>query len=221
MRDRDGGAVERGEQVLEQRASDRVEVRLGLVEEEHVRVLGEAGGERDQLALPARERARRQEQVGLVDPEVEQHRAPAAVDARPAGGLPALDQLLLAAEHARHPVEIGGELWLGELLGDAVQVAVELVEVGAGRADRLERVPLAAERMLRQERDDDAAAPHRGAGVGLLEPGDQLQHRRLAGAVAPTTPTRAPGSIAKSSPSSTVRLPNDLRTAFSETSATA
>ena len=37
---------------------------------------------------------------------------------------------------------------------------------------------------------------------------------------APTTPTRAPGSIAKSSPSSTIRLPNDLRTAFSETRAT-
>ena len=31
---------------------------------------------------------------------------------------------------------------------------------------------------------------------------------------APITPTRARGSIAKSSPSSTVRLPNDLRTAF-------
>ena len=31
---------------------------------------------------------------------------------------------------------------------------------------------------------------------------------------APTTPTRARGSIAKSSPSSTTRLPNDLRTAF-------
>ena len=107
----------------------------------------------------------------------------AAVDARPAGGLPALDQLLLAAQHARHPVEVGGELGRGELLGDAVQVAVELVEVGAGRADGLERVPLVAERMLREERDDDAAAAHRGAGVGLLEPGDQLQHRRLAGAV--------------------------------------
>ena len=32
--------------------------------------------------------------------------------------------------------------------------------------------------------------------------------------LAPITPTRARGSIAKSSPSSTVRLPNDLRTAF-------
>ena len=33
---------------------------------------------------------------------------------------------------------------------------------------------------------------------------------------APTIPTRARGSIAKSSPSSTVRVPNDLRTAFRE-----
>src|SRR5918993_1647898 len=38
---------------------------------------------------------------------------------------------------------------------------------------------------------------------------------------APTTPTRAPGSIAKSRPSSTVRLPNDLRTAFRLTRAMA
>ena len=37
--------------------------------------------------------------------------------------------------------------------------------------------------MLRQERDDDAATAHGRAGVRLLEPGDQLQHRRLAGAV--------------------------------------
>ena len=168
------------EQVLEQRAPDGVEVRLGLVEEQDVRVLGEAGGERDQLALPARERIRRQEQVGLVDPEVEQHRARPAVDARPAGGLPALDQLLLAAQHAGHPVEIGGELGRCELLGDTVKIAVELVEIGTGRTDGLECVPLVSERVLREEGDDDPAPPHRCARVGLLEPRDQPQHRRLA-----------------------------------------
>ncbi len=178
-----GGAVEGGEQALEQRAADGVEVRLRLVEQQHVRILREARCQRDQLALAARERTRRQRQVGFLDPEVEQHRARPAVDARPAGRFPALDQLLLAAKHARHPVEVGRELGRGQLLGHAMQVAVELVEIGTGRADGLERVSLVAERMLGEEGDDDAAPPHRRAGVGLLEPGDQPQHRRLARAV--------------------------------------
>ena len=64
-----------------------------------------------------------------------------------------------------------------------MQLAVEFVQVGPSRPDRLERVPVVAERVLRQEGDDDAAPAHRGARIGLLEPGDQLQHRRLAGAV--------------------------------------
>ena len=54
-----------------------------------------------------------------------------------------------------------------------------------------------------------------------IEPGARVGIVDLPEPFAPTTPTRAPGSIAKSSPSSTVRLPNDLRTALSETSATA
>ena len=101
----------------------------------------------------------------------------------PPACLPALDELLLAAEDARHLVEVGRELRRGELVGDPVQLAVELVQVGPGRADGLERVPLVAERVLRQERDDDPAAAHGGARVGLLEPGDEPEHRRLAGAV--------------------------------------
>ena len=40
VRDGDGGAVEAGEQALEPRASDCVEMRLGLVEQQHVRILG-------------------------------------------------------------------------------------------------------------------------------------------------------------------------------------
>ena len=111
VRDRDGGAVERREQALEQGATDRVEVCLRLVEQEHVGILGQAGCERDQLPLPAGERARRQRQVGLLQAEVEQRRPGSALDARPAGGFPAPDELLLALEHARHPVEVGRELW--------------------------------------------------------------------------------------------------------------
>ena len=73
-------------------------------------------------------------------PERRAARARAALEARPAGGLPALEQLLLAAEHPRHAVEVGGDLGRAEPLGDAVQLAVELGEVGAGGEHRLERV---------------------------------------------------------------------------------
>ena len=206
-------------QPLEQRAADRVEVRLRLVEQEDVRVLGEARGECDQLPLAAREGVRGQVQVGLFEPEVEQHRTRAAVDARPAGGLPALDQLLLAAEDARHLVEVGRELRCGELVGDAMQLAVELVEIGPSRTDGLERGPLVSERVLRQERGD---GPRRRTDVpasGSSSPAMMRSMVDLPEPFAPMTPTRAPGSIAKSRPSSTVRLPNDLRTAFRLTTA--
>ena len=116
VRDDDRRAVEARDETLEQRAADGVEMRLRLVEQEHVRLLREAGGERDQLPLAARERARRQRELGLLEADVEQHGAGAPVEARPAGRLPALDQLLLRAQHARHPVEVGGELGRAELL---------------------------------------------------------------------------------------------------------
>ena len=52
------GAVEAGHEPLELVAAAHVEVRLGLVEQQHVRAAGEAGGERDELALAAGELAR-------------------------------------------------------------------------------------------------------------------------------------------------------------------
>ena len=64
-----------------------------------------------------------------------------------------------------------------------MQLAVELVQVGACRPDGLECVPLVSERVLRQERGDDPAPADGRARVGLFEPGDDAQHRRLAGAV--------------------------------------
>ena len=54
MRDGDDGSVEGGDQAFEQRAADGVEVRLRLVEQEHVGILGEAGGRRPREARPAR-----------------------------------------------------------------------------------------------------------------------------------------------------------------------
>ena len=63
MRDRDDRAVEAPREQLHPGAALVVEVRLGLVEQQHVGLLLEAGGERDELALTAREAAGRQGQL--------------------------------------------------------------------------------------------------------------------------------------------------------------
>ena len=193
VRHDDRGAVEAREQALEQRAADRVEVRLRLVQQQDVRLLGEAGGECDQLPLATRERARREREILLLDADVEQHRACAAVEAGTAGRLPLFHELLLAAQHARHLLQVGGELGPAELLGYAVQLTVELGEIGPGRAHRLERRPPVAERMLREVGDRRAAAADDRARVGLLDPGEQPQQGRLARAVGADDPHAGAG----------------------------
>ena len=55
MGDGDDGAFEAARELLDPCASLVVEMGLGLVEQEHVRLLLEAGGKRDQLPLAAGE----------------------------------------------------------------------------------------------------------------------------------------------------------------------
>ena len=192
VRDDDGGAVKSGEQALEQRPADRIEVCLRLVEQQDLRILGEAGGERDQLPLAARERGRRQGEIGLLDSDIEQCRPCPPLDARAAERLPALEQLFLTAEHARHLLEVCGESRRPQLIRDAVQLAVELGEVGSSRKHRLDGSARVAEWMLREVGDGEPAAAHRRSGIGLLEPREQPQQRRLAGTVGSDDPHARP-----------------------------
>src|SRR5207249_730128 len=141
----------------------------------------EARRQRRKLPLAAREQVRRPLETVLLQTELEQERARAALEPRAAGRRPALDELLLAAEDAGHPVEVAAEL--AELGGDGVQVAVGLVEVRPRRTHRLERRPLVALDLLRQVGDDEPAPLGRLAPVGLLEPREDPHHRRLAAAV--------------------------------------
>ena len=53
VRDGDDGSVERGDEPLQERATDCVEVRLRLVEQEDIGVLSKARRQCDQLSLPA------------------------------------------------------------------------------------------------------------------------------------------------------------------------
>ena len=106
--DHHDGAGEVVDHRLELLAPAHVEVRLGLVEQQHVGTPGQAGGERDELALAARQLARRASR-GVVDPERAQVVARLALGAVAAGLGPALEQPLLVGERPRHRVEVGGE----------------------------------------------------------------------------------------------------------------
>ena len=103
MRDRDHGARELRRQLLELRPPVGVQMRLRLVEQEQVRLADQAGGQRDELALPARERGGRQPEVVLVEARA---RAAGCAPRPPARGRPTATQrsssALLAREHAIH-----------------------------------------------------------------------------------------------------------------------
>src|SRR5690349_11418403 len=63
----------------------------------------QAGGQPDELALTAGEDARRPVEVVVVEPDLRQKRARPALEARPTGCRPALDDLFLAPQEARQP----------------------------------------------------------------------------------------------------------------------
>ena len=96
MRDGDDRPVEAARETLDTSAAHIVEMCLRLVEEQHVGPLLEARGEGDELALTAGQSACRQLQLLLLETELEQRGAGAALHARPACRVPVLEQLLLA-----------------------------------------------------------------------------------------------------------------------------
>ena len=117
------------------------------------------------------------------EPELEQGGARPPRGARPAGSLEALERLLLAGEHPRHPVEVGDHLGAPELRRELGQLPLELDEIGPRVEHGLERGPVVTGRVLVEIGDPRAAAARHLAAVGSLEAGEDLQQRRLAAAV--------------------------------------
>ena len=173
-------AVEVLDELLDDPPASDVEVGLGLVEQQHVGRLHEAGGERDELALAAAERARGPVEVLLGEPEIAQ-----VTDGVAAGGVgaEALDQGGLALEHAAHAVEVGDERRVGELGLDAPQLLLERGGLGPRGGEDLAHGALVAVHHLVQVGDAGAAAQRHRAGVRVLLAGQHLQQRRLARAV--------------------------------------
>ena len=183
MGDHQHRAVEAGHEPLELVAAAHVEVRLGLVEQQHVGAAREAGRERDELALAAAELARRARERGLGEPEVAQVHARLALDAVAAELGPAREQPLLVGERARHRVEVGRERRVGEPPLGGVQLGLGLGDLGPRGEHGRQRRAVVALDLLGQERVHEPAAADDVARVGVLEPGEDPQQRRLAAAV--------------------------------------
>jgi hypothetical protein len=141
-----------------------------------------AGGERDELALTAAEGAGRAIELLLGEAEIAQ--VANRIARRGVAG-DALDQRRLALEHARHAVEVAGQLRVGELRLDASELVLERRALGARRGEDLAHRAVLAGDELVQVGDDGALAQRHRSGVGRVVAGGQAQDRRLAGTIGP------------------------------------
>ena len=144
VRDADDGAREIRDQVLEQLASARVEMGLGLVEQQQVGLADQARGQRHELALAAREQSGRPLEVVPGEPERGEEAPGLPREAGAARRHPAVEQVLLPGEHPGHPVEVRHDLGARQLGLDGAHRGVELGDVRARRQDGLLRRALVA-----------------------------------------------------------------------------
>ena len=168
---------------LQPAPTNRVQMRLRLVQEEHVGIPDQASRQGRQLPLAARELGGRPGDVGVGQPELAEDRAGASVDGVPVQLLEAGEQPLLPAQDARHAVEIGVHLWLGQLPRAGFQLAFDLGDLGPCLQHDLERGAGIGGDELRQVGGGQVTPPHRRRRVRLLEAAQDAQEGRLAGAV--------------------------------------
>ena len=140
MADHHHGTVEAAHQALEVAAALGIEVRLGLVQQQHIRVLGEAGGQGHQLALAAGEHVRGLIELLRPQAELEQQRLDAALEDVPAGSVELVQQAFLTPENAAHQVEVGDHVGLAETVGAVGQLSLDPRDLGLGPAHDLHHV---------------------------------------------------------------------------------
>ena len=185
MGDHEDGAVEVVDQVLERVAAAHVEVRLGLVEQQQPGAAGEAGSERDELALAAAQLARGAGERLVVEPERGQVRARLALGALAAELRPLPEQPLLVGERALELAHVAGEDGVGDAALGLGELALQRGQLGARVEHGGERGAAVALDDLRERGHDQPAAAGDRPGVRVLLAGEDAQQRRLAAAVGP------------------------------------
>ena len=160
-----------------------VQVRLGLVEQQHVGAPGEAGGERDELALPAGELARGQLER-VVDAERAQVAERLALERgrrrRRSSAASSRSWWASARVIASRSAASAGS---ASRCSAACSSASSVAELGPRGAHGRERVALVAVDDLRQVGEHEPAAARDRAGVGVVEAGEDAHQRRLPAAV--------------------------------------
>ena len=183
VRHGDDGTVEPAHELLHPLTRLDVEMRLRLVEQQHIGIAQQTCSEADELPLPAGEDAGRLGEVVVVQPDVDEERARPRLEAGPTRGGPAVEQLLLPAEQPRHAIEVGARS--ADPLLDGLELPLELIEIRSRRPQGRKGIPRIPFELLREIRDDEPAPLGHLAGVGELVTGEDAEQRRLAAAVRP------------------------------------
>ena len=121
------------------------------------------------LRLPPESSAGGPAGLVLADAERLQLRAHAALEGVAALLLELAQQPLLAAQHPRHAAHVAEHLGIGQLRRGAVEIGLDLGQLGARSRDDLQRRARVGAHQLREVARGHVAPPHGQIRVGLLE----------------------------------------------------
>ena len=184
------GARIRGQRVLEPRHAVGVEVVGGLVEDERVGLGQQEAAEGGAHPPPTGHLDQRPRGVGGREAQPGQHPVGSGLDRIAPEGLEAALRLPVGGERA---VVLGPGRG-GDLVVQPDQLPLEPLDLGAPGQHLVEHGPVAPlGDLLREVADGLVLGPVHLAGVGLGDAEDDLQQRRLAGAVAADQRDAPPG----------------------------
>ena len=200
-------AVEVVEQRAEPLAAGHVQMRLGLVEQQHVRPAGEARGERDELALAAGELAGRDVVVVVMPSARRWPSASPSARSPPASFQGARTRSWWASARVI-AAQVGGEPRIGE---PGLRRSAAPAPARGARGGR--RATVRAGRARRRRRSaGGSAAPAPGAVTfrrAVLDPAMIRSIVDLPPPLGPSTPIRALASTSRSRPRRIARPPKD------------
>ncbi len=185
VRDRHDGTGELVHDRLEPSPPIRVEMGLGLVEQQQVGLADQAGRERDELALAAGERPGGQRQVIVVETEGVEGGARLTREAGAARFHPPIEQDLLPREHPIHAGQVADDLRTPELGLHGPHLGVERGDVGTSGEHGLFRRPVVAVGMLLEVGDGEILAPDHLAAGRRFATFQDAEECRFARAVRP------------------------------------